>query len=166
MPSFLSGSKDESGPSAAAPDAYARAGVNLAARNEYVEQLKKLTASTNPNVLSGVGGFGAMYRLAGYRDPVLASSTDGVGTKIRIARIMERYDTIGEDLVNHCVNDILTTGASPLYFLDYLGSADIPNAIKTELITGMKAACHAHGCAFIGGETADMPDTYGEGALR
>jgi phosphoribosylformylglycinamidine cyclo-ligase len=114
-------------------------------------------------VLSGVGGFGALYRLMGYREPVLASSTDGVGTKIRIAQIMGRYDTIGQDLVNHCVNDILTTGAEPLFFLDYIGTSNLPSEIKLQVIAGQKAACDAHDCRLIGGETADMPDVYAPG---
>ncbi len=144
-------------------DAYARAGVDLAARNTFVDRLKDVTRGSNPNVLSGVGGFGALYRLVGYRDPVLASSTDGVGTKIRIAQIMGRYGTVGQDLVNHCVNDILTTGAHPLFFLDYIGSSDLPAETKLEVVGGLKRACDAHGCALIGGETADMPDVYASG---
>lgn len=144
-------------------DAYARAGVDLAARNTFVDRLKDVTRGSSPNVLSGVGGFGALYRLAGYRDPVLAASTDGVGTKIRIAQIMGRYGTVGQDLVNHCVNDILTTGAHPLFFLDYIGSSDLPAETKLEVVGGLKRACDAHGCALIGGETADMPDVYASG---
>jgi phosphoribosylformylglycinamidine cyclo-ligase len=152
------GSADQTG------DAYARAGVDLNARNDFVEQLKKITgAGRHPNVVSGVGGFGALFRLAGYRDPVLASSVDGVGTKIRIAEIMGRYDTVGQDLVNHCVNDILTTGAEPLFFLDYVGSSQLAPERKLEVIAGLKTACDAHDCAFIGGETADMPDVYQPG---
>jgi phosphoribosylformylglycinamidine cyclo-ligase len=151
-------------PSPGSPgDAYARAGVDLGARNEFVEQLKRIAGGGDANVLSGIGGFGALYRLAGYRDPVLASSVDGVGTKIRIAEIMGRYDTVGQDLVNHCVNDILTTGAEPLFFLDYIGSSDLPAARKLEVIAGLKVACDAHGCALISGETADMPDVYQPG---
>jgi phosphoribosylformylglycinamidine cyclo-ligase len=145
------------------PDAYTRAGVNLGARNEFVEQLKKVTASGNANVIGGVGGFGSLYRLAGYRDPVLASSVDGVGTKIRIAEIMGRYDTVGQDLVNHCVNDILTTGAEPLFMLDYIGSSLLRDDIKLDVVRGLKTACDAHECALIGGETADMPDVYAAG---
>jgi phosphoribosylformylglycinamidine cyclo-ligase len=148
----------------AAAGAYARAGVDLGARTEFVERLKKITGTgRHPNVLAGVGGFGALYRLAGYRDPVLASSVDGVGTKIRIAELMGRFDTVGQDLVNHCVNDILTTGAEPLFFLDYVGSSQLAPDRKLEVIGGLKAACDAHECAFIGGETADMPDVYQPG---
>jgi phosphoribosylformylglycinamidine cyclo-ligase len=104
-----------------------------------------------------------MFKLAEYREPVLVSSTDGVGTKLRIAQIMGRYDTVGQDLVNHCVNDILTSGAHPLFFLDYIGSSDLADDHKLELIDGMARACEAHGCALIGGETADMPDVYAAG---
>jgi phosphoribosylformylglycinamidine cyclo-ligase len=145
-------------------DAYARAGVDLDARKNFVEQLKQLTATDDDrDVVGGVGGFGGLYRLAGYRDPVLASSVDGVGTKIRIAEIMGRYDTVGQDLVNHCVNDILTTGAEPLFMLDYIGSSLLHDDNKLEVIRGLKTACDAHGCKLIGGETADMPDVYAAG---
>ncbi len=145
-------------------DAYARAGVDLHARNDFVEQLKKITGRNgNANVLGGIGAFGALYRLSGYRDPVLASSVDGVGTKIRIAEILGRYDTVGQDLVNHCVNDILTTGAEPLFFLDYIGSSQLPPETKLQVIDGLNQACDAHGCALNGGETADMPDVYTPG---
>jgi phosphoribosylformylglycinamidine cyclo-ligase len=158
VPSPTSGSSDTP------RDAYARAGVDLHARNDFVEQLKKITKRQgNANVIGGVGGFGALYRLAGYNDPVLASSVDGVGTKIRIAEILGRYDTVGQDLVNHCVNDILTTGAEPLFFLDYIGSSLLPDDIKLDVIRGLQIACDAHGCALIGGETADMPGVYASG---
>jgi phosphoribosylformylglycinamidine cyclo-ligase len=138
--------------------------VNLAARNDLVERIKRVAGrASRPEVLSGVGPFGAMFKLAEYREPVLVSSTDGVGTKLRIAQIMERYDTVGQDLVNHCVNDILTSGAHPLFFLDYIGSSDLADERKLEIIDGMARACEAHGCALIGGETADMPDVYAAG---
>jgi len=113
--------------------------------------------------MGGVGAFSALFKLGKYREPVLASSTDGVGTKLRIAALMGRYDTVGQDLVNHCVNDILTSGAEPLFFLDYLGSSALPDDTKVALIGGMAAACKAHDCALIGGETADMPDIYAPG---
>ena len=157
LPSFLSGSSDTGA------DAYARAGVDLSARNAYVEQLKRLTRTSRPEVLSEVGMFAALWRLMGYRDPVLAASTDGVGTKIRIAQLMGRFDTIGQDLVNHCVNDILTTGAEPLFMLDYIGTSDLRDEDKMEVIAGMKRACDAASCVLIGGETADMPDIYASG---
>ncbi|HYM15067.1 MAG TPA: phosphoribosylformylglycinamidine cyclo-ligase [Dehalococcoidia bacterium] len=145
-------------------DAYARAGVNLGARNDLVQRIKRVAGqATRPEVMAGVGPFGALFRLGSYREPVLVSSTDGVGTKLRIAMLMGRYDTVGQDLVNHCVNDILTSGAHPLFFLDYVGSSDLADERKLELIGGMAQACAAHGCALIGGETADMPDIYAPG---
>jgi phosphoribosylformylglycinamidine cyclo-ligase len=145
-------------------DAYARAGVDLGARNDLVERIKQITSrSRGPEVLSAVGPFCSLVAISGYREPVIASSTDGVGTKLRIAMIMDRYDTVGQDLVNHCVNDILTSGADPKFFLDYIGSSAVPDERKLELIGGMKAACDAHDCAFVGGETADMPDIYAPG---
>ena len=160
VPSFLSNPGQES----AGNDAYARAGVNLSARNELVERIKRVAGqATRPEVMAGVGPFGALFKLGDYRAPVLVSSTDGVGTKLRIATLMGRYDTVGQDLVNHCVNDILTSGAHPLFFLDYVGSSDLPDDRKLELIGGMAKACAAHGCALIGGETADMPDIYAPG---
>jgi phosphoribosylformylglycinamidine cyclo-ligase len=160
VPSFLSNPGQES----TGNDAYARAGVNLSARNELVERIKRVAGqATRPEVMAGVGPFGALFRLGDYRAPVLVSSTDGVGTKLRIATLMGRYDTVGQDLVNHCVNDILTSGAHPLFFLDYVGSSDLPDDRKLELIGGMAKACAAHGCALIGGETADMPDIYAPG---
>jgi phosphoribosylformylglycinamidine cyclo-ligase len=145
-------------------DAYARAGVDLAARNDLVGHIKKIAArSSRPEVISGVGLFGALFKLASYEEPVLVSSVDGVGTKIRIAQIMGRYDTVGADIVHHSVNDILTAGAHPLFFLDYIGSSDLAPARKLSLIESMSDACTAHGCALIGGETADMPDVYQSG---
>ncbi len=144
-------------------DAYARAGVDLNARNDYVEQVKRIARTDNPNVLGGIGGFGSLYRLTNYAEPVLASSTDGVGTKLRLAMILDRYDTVGQDLVNHCINDIFTTGADPLFFLDYIGSSQFGGERKLALIAGMKQACEAVGCVLIGGETADMPDIYRDG---
>lgn len=158
VPSFLSNPGQES------DDAYARAGVNLAARNDLVSRIKKVASqATRPEVMAGVGPFGALFRLGDYREPVLVSSTDGVGTKLRIATLMDRYDTVGQDLVNHCVNDALTSGAHPLFFLDYVGTSDLSDDRKLALIGGMARACAAHGCALIGGETADMPDIYAPG---
>ena len=159
VPSFLSNPGTD--PEA---DAYARAGVDLAARNDLVQRIKKVAGqATRPEVMAGVGPFGALFKLGQYREPVLVSSTDGVGTKLRIATLMGRYDTVGQDLVNHCVNDILTSGAHPLFFLDYVGTSDLADERKLELIGGMAKACAAHGCALIGGETADMPDIYAPG---
>jgi phosphoribosylformylglycinamidine cyclo-ligase len=163
VPTFLSQS-DNSGGDANVRDAYARAGVDLAARVDLVERIKAVASrASRPEVLSGVGPFGGLFELAKYKQPVLASSTDGVGTKLRIAQIMGRYDSVGQDLVNHCVNDILCTGAHPLFFLDYIGASQLSDETKLEVIDGMARACEAHGCALIGGETADMPDVYAPG---
>jgi phosphoribosylformylglycinamidine cyclo-ligase len=153
-----------SNPGRESGDAYARAGVDLPARQLAVERIKAIAArATRPEVLGGVGPFSGLFLLGKYREPVLASSTDGVGTKLRIALLMERYDTIGQDLVNHCVNDILTSGAHPLFFLDYLATSDLSADRKLAVVEGLTKACAAHGCALIGGETADMPDIYAPG---
>jgi phosphoribosylformylglycinamidine cyclo-ligase len=144
--------------------AYGAAGVNIDSANDSVALIKQAVARTmTPGVLSGVGGFGAMYQLAGYRQPVLVSSTDGVGTKLKVAIDAGRLDTIGIDLVNHCVNDVLTCGAQPLFFLDYIGLGElVPDAVAA-IVRGMAAACEAVGCALIGGETAEMPGLYRAG---
>lgn len=158
VPTFLSQPDNSSG------DAYARAGVDLASRNDLVHRIKAVASrASRPEVLSGVGPFGGLFKLAQYKEPVLASSTDGVGTKLRIAQSMGRFDTVGQDLVNHCVNDILCTGAHPLFFLDYIGTSQLSDDTKLEVIDGMARACEKHGCALIGGETADMPDVYAPG---
>ena len=162
VPSFLTSS--ESGADDAGGDAYARAGVDLAARNDLVSRIKQVIgAPKRPEVMGGVGPFSALWKLATYREPVLAASTDGVGTKLRIAMLLDRYDTVGQDLVNHCVNDILTSGAHPLFSLDYIGSSDLAPERKLEVIAGMTKACDDAGCSLIGGETADMPDIYAPG---
>jgi len=162
VPSHLSRPGSDS--NAAGDDAYARAGVDLSARNDLVKRIKQVASiATRPEVMAGVGPFGALFKLGDYREPVLVSSTDGVGTKLRIAQLMGRFDTVGQDLVNHCVNDALTSGAHPLFFLDYIGTSDLSDDRKIEVIGGMARACAAHGCALIGGETADMPDVYAPG---
>lgn len=144
--------------------AYARAGVDLDARAAFVSKLRSMLGPpVRDETLAGVGPFSSLFRLAGYRRPVLAASTDGVGTKLRIAVAMDSYDTIGQDLVHHCVNDILTSGAEPLFFLDYIGSSELSDAHKLDIVAGMQAACRAHRCELIGGETADMPGTYAPG---
>jgi phosphoribosylformylglycinamidine cyclo-ligase len=145
-------------------NSYAAAGVDIDATNRAVERMRALAAGTaRPEVLAGVGPFAALFRLGAYREPVLVSSTDGVGTKVKIARAVGRYDTVGRDLVNHCVNDILTAGAEPLFFLDYLANNALSEDQKVALVEGMAGACREAGCALIGGETADMPDVYAEG---
>jgi phosphoribosylformylglycinamidine cyclo-ligase len=143
---------------------YAQAGVDVDAAARLVDRIKELAKATHrPEVLAGVGPFSGLFRLSGYRDPVLVASADGVGTKLKLAAVLARYDTVGIDLVNHCVNDILTTGAEPLFFLDYLASSDLSEEEKAAIVQGVASACQAAGCALLGGETADMPDIYGRG---
>jgi phosphoribosylformylglycinamidine cyclo-ligase len=143
---------------------YAQAGVDTDAAARLVDRIKELASATHrPEVLAGVGPFSGLFRLGGYRDPVLVASADGVGTKLKIASLLARYHTVGIDLVNHCVNDILTTGAEPLFFLDYLASSGLSEEDKTAIVQGVASACQEAGCALLGGETADMPDIYGRG---
>jgi len=143
---------------------YAQAGVDVDAAARLVDRIKALARATHrPEVLAGVGPFSGLFRLSGYRDPVLVASADGVGTKLKIASLLDRCDTIGIDLVNHCVNDILTTAAEPLFFLDYLASSGLSDEAKTVIVQGVASACQAVGCALLGGEPADMPDIYGRG---
>lgn len=144
---------------------YADVGVDIAAREGFVDRIKRLVSTARrPEVLADVGPFAGLFRLGeGYRDPVLVGSADGVGTKVKLATITGRYDTVGRDLVNHCVNDILTTGAQPLFFLDYIASSNLTNEQKTDLLRGVVDACREANCAVLGGETADMPDVYSPG---
>ena len=141
---------------------YARAGVDIAAGERAVELIKRSSRSTfQPGVVGDLGAFSGLYALSGdYREPVLVSSTDGVGTKLKVAIAMKRHHTIGRDLVAHCVNDILTSGAEPLFFLDYVALGKLEPDKVAELVDGMAAECRANGCALIGGETAEMPDLY------
>ena len=146
--------------------AYARAGVDIDLGNRVKATLPQLLASTHrPEVLGKVGGFGGLFALdvKKYREPVLVSSTDGVGTKLKLAFAMDRHDTIGEDLVNHCVDDIAVLGAEPLFFLDYIGTGSLKPRVFTELIEGFARGCARNRCALIGGETAQMPDFYQPG---
>ena len=148
------------------PKAYARAGVDIDLGNQVKATLPRLLAATHrPGVLGKVGGFGGLFALdvAKYPHPVLVSSVDGVGTKLKIAFAMDRHDTIGQDLVNHCVNDIAVLGAEPLFFLDYLGTGKLEPRIFSEIIRGFAKACAENGCALIGGETAQMPGFYQAG---
>ena len=145
---------------------YRAAGVDIDAGERFGARLKALVSPTyGPEVLGGVGGFGALYRLGEYRDPVLVSSTDGVGTKLRLAALMGRYDAIGEDLVNACVNDVIVSGARPLFFLDYIAVGRLDPETLEPLVRGMVRACEESACALIGGETAEMPGLYEEGGL-
>ena len=142
-------------------EVYKKAGVDRDAAGSAKDRIFKLARSTfTPGVLGDIGSFGALYQVMGYTDPVLVAHTDGVGTKLRIASLMSRYDTAGEDIVNHTTNDILTCGAKPLFFLDYMGMASLDAEKVESLVSGMAKACKALGCALIGGETAEMPGMY------
>ncbi len=146
--------------------AYAAAGVDIDLGNKVKATLPQLLASTHRReVLGKVGGFGGLFQLdlKKYREPVLVSSVDGVGTKLKIAFAMNKHDTIGADLVNHCVNDIAVLGAEPLFFLDYLGTGKLEPHVFTEIIKGFARACAENNCALIGGETAQMPGFYQKG---
>jgi phosphoribosylformylglycinamidine cyclo-ligase len=145
---------------------YRSAGVDIDAGNEVVRRIKGLARATfTPGVLSELGSFGGLFQLdrASYAEPVLVSSADGVGTKLRVAFLTGRHHTIGEDLVNHCVNDVLVQGAVPLFFLDYLATGRLAPDIAVQVVEGLARACRANGCALIGGETAEMPDFYAGG---
>ncbi len=140
---------------------YAAAGVNTALAGKVKKNIARWASITNrPEVLSGVGFFGGLFELKGYREPVLVSSVDGVGTKLRLAAILGKHSTVGMDIVNHCVNDIFTSGAEPLFFLDYIGMGKLVPEIVDALAQGMANSCRDAGCALIGGETAEMPGMY------
>src|SRR6186997_1210086 len=146
--------------------AYARAGVDIDLGNRVKSKLPDLLASTHrPEVLGKVGGFGGLFALntRKYKQPVLVSSVDGVGTKLKIAFAMNRHDTIGQDLVNHCVNDIAVLGAEPLFFLDYIATGKLEPTVFTQIIEGFARGCIENRCALIGGETAQMPGFYRPG---
>src|SRR6516164_4651878 len=146
--------------------AYAAAGVDIDLGNRVKSTLPALLKATHrPEVLGKVGGFGGLFALdtRKYRQPVLVSSVDGVGTKLKIAFAMGRHDTIGQDLVNHCVNDIAVLGAEPLFFLDYIGTGKLEPRVFTDIIKGFATACAQNSCALIGGETAQMPGFYQTG---
>jgi len=146
------------------PATYAAAGVDVDAAERLVGRFKELVrTASRPEVLAGVGPFAGLFRLGQYREPVLVTSADGVGTKLKLAALLGRYDSVGIDIVNHCVNDILTSGAEPLFFLDYLASSNLGDEEKVAVVRGLVSACRAAGCALIGGETADMPDIYAPG---
>jgi phosphoribosylformylglycinamidine cyclo-ligase len=145
---------------------YKASGVDIDAGNETVRRIRGLARSTfTPGVLSDIGSFGGLFRLepGRYRDPVLVSSADGVGTKLKVAFMARRHDSVGADLVNHCVNDILVQGAEPLFFLDYLATGRLSPAVAESIVGGMAAACRENSCALLGGETAEMPGFYADG---
>lgn len=146
--------------------AYARAGVDVDLGNKLKRGIQSLVRQTHgPEVLGKVGGFGGLFaaQFRGMREPVLVSSIDGVGTKLKLAFVMNKHDTVGTDLVNHCVNDIAVVGARPLFFLDYIGCEKLQPAVFRQLLRGFSRACRAAKCALIGGETAQMPGMYQPG---
>jgi len=142
-------------------ESYAKAGVDIRAKDRAIERISKLVKSTlRPEVLSGVGFFGGMYEFKGYEKPVLVSSIDQVGTKTKLANALDKHDTVGIDIVSHCVNDIFTCGAEPLFFLDYIGLGKmIPDKVES-IVQGLTRACREVGCALIGGETGEMAGLY------
>jgi phosphoribosylformylglycinamidine cyclo-ligase len=145
---------------------YKGAGVDIDAGNETVRRIRALARSTfTAGVLSEIGTFGGLFQLepGRFREPVLVASADGVGTKLKVAFLAGRHDTVGVDLVNHCVNDILTQGAEPLFFLDYLATGRLSPEVAEAIVGGIAAACRDNGCALLGGETAEMPGFYGDG---
>jgi phosphoribosylformylglycinamidine cyclo-ligase len=145
------------------PQTYAEAGVRIEEGDRFVRLIKKPVRSTfTRRVLGDIGGFGALFdaRFRGYRNPVLVSSVDGVGTKLKVAQLVGRHDTVGQDLVNHCVNDILTLGAKPLFFLDYFATGNLRAELAAEVVSGFVRACKENKCALVGGETAEMPGFY------
>lgn len=147
-----------------AKDAYAAAGVDIAAGNEAVARYKDVTqAWRHPLQLDAIGGFGGLFRVPGEEGRALVASADGVGTKILIAARMRRYGSVGADLVNHCVNDILVVNATPLFFLDYLAVGKLDPAVAAEVVRGCFEACRENNCALLGGETAEMPGLYSPG---
>ncbi|HJW07764.1 MAG TPA: phosphoribosylformylglycinamidine cyclo-ligase [Rhodanobacter sp.] len=144
---------------------YRAAGVDIDAGNALVERIKPLVKRTSrPEVMGGLGGFGGLFNLGGkYKEPVLVSGTDGVGTKLKLAQQLGRHDTIGIDLVGMCVNDVLVQGAEPLFFLDYFATGKLDVDTAARVVGGIAAGCELAGCALIGGETAEMPDMYPPG---
>ncbi|HEX7705560.1 MAG TPA: phosphoribosylformylglycinamidine cyclo-ligase [Thermoanaerobaculia bacterium] len=144
---------------------YRDSGVDIDAQDEALREVRRIARGTfTPGVLSDIGSFGGLFRgtFEGITSPILVSSTDGVGTKLRVAQAMKIHDTVGYDLVSHCVNDILVQGARPLFFLDYYATGKLRPPVMTDVIRGMARACSENGCALIGGETAEMPGFYGD----
>src|ERR1051325_8278058 len=143
---------------------YKQSGVNIDEADRAVSSIRTMAQETmTRSVLTGIGSFGAGFELSGFRRPVLVSSADGVGTKLKLAFMTGRHDTIGEDLVNHCVNDIAVQGAVPLFFLDYYAVGKLDAKVAAQVVSGMARGCKNNGCALIGGETAEMPGMYAPG---
>ena len=147
-----------------AKSAYAQAGVNIDVKMNAVGSIKQMVASTKTaNVIGNIGAFGGLHKIPPGKDMILVSSTDGVGTKLKVAAMMGRHDTVGQDIVNHCVNDILVQGAKPLFFMDYVGTSKVdPNQFKA-VVSGLCKACKENHMALLGGETAEMPGLYPQG---
>ena len=147
------------------PLSYAQAGVDIDAGNRLIERIKPIVTKTRrPEVLSGIGGFGGLFELpGGYKSPVLVSGTDGVGTKLTLALALNTHDTVGIDLVAMCVNDVIVTGAEPLFFLDYYATGKLDLDVATSVIKGIANGCQTAGAALIGGETAELPGMYSPG---
>jgi len=143
---------------------YRDAGVDFDAAEAAKQRIKALAATTHgPEVLGGVGGFGGLFELSGYRQPVLVSGTDNVGTKLKIALAMGRFENLGRDVVNACVNDVIVCGAKPLFFLDYIATGKMDADLAEEIVRGITAACIENGCALIGGETSELPGLFAQG---
>ena len=144
-----------------APETYAAAGVDIDAADRAKELIKKKVRATfRPEVLTDIGLFAGLFQVKGYKEPVLVSSVDGVGTKVKLAVVLNKHDTVGIDLVNHCINDIFTCGAEPLFFLDYIAMGKLVPEQVESIVSGLARACSNAGCSLIGGETAEMPGVY------
>jgi len=144
--------------------AYAQAGVNIDVKMNAVGSIKQMVAATKTqNVLGGIGSFGGLHKVPAGKDRILVASTDGVGTKLKIAAMMNKHDTVGQDIVNHCVNDILVQGATPLFFMDYVGTAKVDPQVFRSVVSGLCKACKENKMALLGGETAEMPGLYPAG---
>ena len=150
-------------PPAEKKSAYAAAGVDIDSKMSGIQSIKEMCASTaTVGSIGGIGNFGGLFASPG-KDMLLVGSTDGVGTKLKVACLAKRHTTVGEDLVNHCVNDILVQGAEPLFFLDYIGSSHFDGTVFSDVVSGLCRACRSNGCALLGGETAELPGIYPQG---
>ena len=149
---------------AAKKSAYAQAGVNIDVKMDAVGSIRQMVAETKTqHVLGGIGAFGGLHKIPPGKDRILVASTDGVGTKLKVAAMMNKHDTVGQDIVNHCVNDILVQGATPLFFMDYVGTAKVDPVVFKSIVSGLCKACKENHMALLGGETAEMPGLYPAG---